>query len=151
MADEKYTLTVFQGDKQVGTGDSAKVHVDLEAKEYPAGTFTGELVDAAGTKSKRFNFPAVTVTPKTVAVTGVTMSQATATGDIGKTVALTATVAPEDATDKTVVWTSSNDKIATVKDDGTVTFVAAGTADITATVGGKSASTKVTVKTATEG
>ncbi|WP_055679872.1 Ig-like domain-containing protein [Secundilactobacillus kimchicus] len=79
-------------------------------------------------------------------MTGVTMSQATATGDIGKTVVLTATVAPETATDKTVVWASSDDKIATVK-DGTVTFVAAGTADITATVGGKSATTKVTVKT----
>ncbi|WP_282801225.1 Ig-like domain-containing protein [Secundilactobacillus kimchicus] len=150
MANEKYTLNVFQGDKQVGTGDSTKVHVGLEPKEYPAGTFTGELVDSAGAKTELFDFPAVTVVPKTVAVTGVTMSQATATGDIGKTVVLTATVAPDDATDKTVVWTTSDPKIATVK-DGTVTFVAAGTADITATAAGKSATTKVTVKAPAEG
>ncbi|WP_461244464.1 hypothetical protein [Secundilactobacillus muriivasis] len=58
---ETYTLNVYQDGKQVGTGDSAKVHVDLEPKEYPAGTFKGELVDSAGTKSAQFGFPAVTV------------------------------------------------------------------------------------------
>lgn len=58
---ETLTLNVYQDGKQIGTGDSAKVHVDLEPKEYPAGTFKGELVDSAGTKSAQFDFPAVTV------------------------------------------------------------------------------------------
>ncbi|HJE44460.1 Ig-like domain-containing protein [Levilactobacillus namurensis] len=141
-------LNVYQGETLVGSGPEP-VHVDLAAKDYPAGTFTGEREEDNGTKSKRFSFPAVTVKPVVVPVTGVTLSQATATGDIGRTVELTATVAPENATDKTVTWSTSDKAIATV-DAGTVTFVAAGTATITATVGGQSATTKVTVKVPAE-
>ncbi|MBR0532706.1 MAG: Ig-like domain-containing protein, partial [Bacteroidales bacterium] len=55
-----------------------------------------------------------------------------------------ATVAPSNATDKTVTWSSSNSSVATVQ-GGTVTGVAEGTATITATAGGKSATCQVTV------
>lgn len=58
---------------------------------------------------------------------------------------LTATVLPADATDKNVTWTTSNDKVATVAADGTVTAVGEGTAVITATAGGKTADCTVTV------
>ncbi|WP_034527419.1 Ig-like domain-containing protein [Secundilactobacillus oryzae] len=73
------------------------------------------------------------------------LSQATATGDVGKTVELQATVTPAEATDKTVTWTTSDATVATVA-NGTVAFVAPGTATITATSGDQSATTKVTVK-----
>lgn len=58
---------------------------------------------------------------------------------------LTATVLPADATDKTVTWTTSKDKVAIVAADGTVTAVGEGTAVITATAGGKTAQCTVTV------
>ncbi len=58
---------------------------------------------------------------------------------------LTATVRPSDATDKTVVWTSSNPSVATVTDKGVVSFVAGGTTTITATCGEVSDSIEVTV------
>lgn len=58
---------------------------------------------------------------------------------------LTATVNPADATDKTVTWTTSKDKVAAVAADGTVTAVGEGTAVITATAGGKTAQCTVTV------
>lgn len=58
---------------------------------------------------------------------------------------LTATVLPADATDKTVTWTTSDNKVATVAADGTVTAVGEGTAVITATAGGKTAQCTVTV------
>lgn len=67
-----------------------------------------------------------------VAVTGVTLDESTITLDPGDTQLLTATVAPGDATNKTVSWTSSNTSVATV-DAGLVTAVAAGEATITAT------------------
>ena len=68
-----------------------------------------------------------------VDVTGVTLSQAEAAMTVGgETLTLTATVAPDDATDKTVTWTTSDASVATVA-DGVVTAVAAGTAIITAT------------------
>ena len=60
------------------------------------------------------------------------------------TLSLTATVAPSNATNKTVTWTSSNTSVATVS-NGSVTATGAGFTTITATAGGKSASVKVYV------
>lgn len=84
---------------------------------------------------------------QTVAVTGVSLDRETLTLAVGGSAALTATVAPDNATDKTVTWTTSNDQVATV-DDGTVTAVAAGTATITAQAGEKTAVCEVTVEAA---
>lgn len=67
-----------------------------------------------------------------VDVTGITLNKTTAEIEKGKTETLTATVAPENATNKDVEWTSSDPKIATVK-DGVVTAVAVGKATITVT------------------
>ena len=79
-------------------------------------------------------------------VTGVTLSETTKTIKIGEEFTLTATVAPADAADKTVMWTSDDSNVATV-DEGKVTAVAAGTANITVTTkdGGKTATCAVTV------
>ena len=78
---------------------------------------------------------------------GIAISEKTATIEVGKTVSLTATVAPSNATNKSVTWTSSNTDVATVS-DGVVTGKSAGTATITAATGnGKTASCTVTVNT----
>ena len=61
------------------------------------------------------------------------------------TATLTATVAPEYASDKTVFWLTSNEKVATVDDNGKVKAVGSGEAKITATAGGKYASCTVKV------
>ena len=78
-------------------------------------------------------------------VTGITLTptelKLTVKGANGE---LLATVLPENATDQTVLWSSSDEKIATVK-DGIVTPVAEGKAIITATAGGFSATCSVTV------
>ncbi len=80
-----------------------------------------------------------------VVPTGVTISPTSLELAKGKTGTLTATVAPSNATDKSVTWTSSNTSVATVS-NGTVTAVAAGTATITAkTSNGKTATATVTV------
>lgn len=90
----------------------------------------------------------VTTSVPVVAVTSVTVSSKTLNLEVGQTRTLTATVTPDNATDKTVTWTSSDKNVATVdKDNGTVTAVGEGTATITATAAnGKKGTCKVTVK-----
>ena len=90
----------------------------------------------------------VTTSVPVVAVTSVTVSPKTLNLEVGQIgTKLTATVTPDNATDKTVTWTSNNDKVATVAADGTVTAVGEGTATITATAAnGKKDTCKVTVK-----
>ncbi len=82
-----------------------------------------------------------------VAVTGITVEPATLEIEAGKSAALTANVLPEDADDKTVTWTSSDETVVTVSNAGRVKGIAAGTATVTATTndGGYSASCEVTV------
>ena len=79
-----------------------------------------------------------------VSISGSGVSNGKLSLKSGASVQLTATVNPSNATDKTVSWTSSNDSVAKVS-DGKVIAVKAGTATITATAGGKTASVVVTV------
>ena len=81
---------------------------------------------------------------QTVAVESVTLNKTELTLEVGGEETLTATVAPDDATDKAITWSSDNTAVATVN-NGKVTAVAAGTATITATADGKSATCTVTV------
>lgn len=82
-----------------------------------------------------------------VAVTGVSVAADTTTLGVGGTTTVTATVAPSNATNQNVTWSSSNTSVATVAQNGVVTGVAAGTAKITATTsdGGYTASCTVKV------
>ena len=86
---------------------------------------------------------------KDVSVTGVTITPQTLELKEGTTGTLTAAIAPANATKKTVSWTSSDEKVATVDKNGVVTGLKKGTATITVkTSGGKKATCKVTVKAA---
>ena len=86
------------------------------------------------------------VTIDVTKVDHVTLNQTTLTLEKGETETLTATVTPQNASNKNVTWSSSNNEVATVA-DGTVTAVGAGEATITVTTedGGKTATCKVTV------
>lgn len=84
---------------------------------------------------------AVTVT---VPTGSVTLDKTTLSLAVGESATLTAMVKPDDATDKTVIWTSSDESVAKV-DNGKVTAVKAGKATITAKCGGKTAECAVTV------
>jgi uncharacterized protein YjdB len=89
---------------------------------------------------------AVTVVEAAIAVESVTLDTVALTLHIDKTYTLTATVLPDDATDQTLTWTSSEPAVATVA-DGLVTAVALGSTTVTvATANGKTADCQVTVE-----
>lgn len=68
-----------------------------------------------------------------VNVTGVTLDQDSKTLKVGGSFTLTPTVTPEDATDKTYTWSSSDPTVATISDEGVVSALKAGTTTITVT------------------
>ena len=86
--------------------------------------------------------------PETVSVTGVTINEEWQELYVDDTLQLTATVEPDNATNKSVIWASSNQAIATVDATGLVTGKSAGTATITVTTedGGFTATIQITVK-----
>ena len=77
------------------------------------------------------NIPFVDITPKVV--TGVSLDTVNIELNVGETTTLTATVAPENASNKNIIWSSSDSSVAEVDELGKVTAVSEGTAVITVT------------------
>ena len=145
------TLKVYKGDDVVGTAErgedgKAKVTVDgLDANtDYATGTYQVSFSNENG-ESEKVDVPSFKTKP--IAVTGVTVEPKTATLDIDGTQQLTATVAPANASDKTVTYASNAQGIASVDDNGLITGKAEGTTQIVVTTkdGNKSATCDVTV------
>ena len=126
------TVTWTTSDASVATVDNGMVI----AKKVGSATITAKAGNISATC-------AITIIP--TPVTSVTLDQTGATLKVGETITLTATVKPDDATDKTVKWTSSNKYVASVDQNGRITANTGGTATITATSGSFSATCKVTV------
>jgi formylglycine-generating enzyme required for sulfatase activity len=172
--DETATLTAAvapakAADKTVTweSSDPAKATVTVDAATGVAtvkGIAKGSAIITVTTKGKRADGrPAAAICEvivgEDVLVTGVTLDKTAlfifAPGV--KTIPLTATVAPANATDKSVTWASSNEAAVTVA-AGVVTAVAAGNATITVTTGGgkadgqpATATCAVTVKSTSNG
>lgn len=83
------------------------------------------------------------VAERVTKITGITLSQSTATMVVGETKTLTAALAPAEATG-TISWFTSNAAVATV-DQGVIMAIAEGTCTITAMCGGLAATCTVTV------
>ena len=86
--------------------------------------------------------------PQSTPVAGIKLDKYQLTITEGDKATLTATVLPDNATNKNVSWTSSNEKVATVSNTGEVTAVAPGKATITVTAedGAKTAKCEVTIE-----
>lgn len=87
---------------------------------------------------------------RTAKISRITLDKSYASVEKGLSISLVATISPSDATNKEVVWTSSNKKVATVSDTGVVKGIKEGTAKITASAvdgSGKKAVCKITVIT----
>ena len=128
------TVTWTSSDPSVATVDGGKI----EAVKEGTATVTAKAGDKTATCK-------VTVDKKVIAVESVELDKTEVELTEGDSVTLTATVKPDDATDKTVTWTSSDPSVATV-DGGKIEAVKEGSATITAKSGEKSATCQVTVK-----
>lgn len=153
MAD---TLNVYKGDDVVGTAErgedgKAKVTVDgLDANtDYATGTYQVAFENENG-ESEKVDVPSFKT--KAISVTGVTIAPKTASVDVDATTKLNSTVTPSTATNKSVSYTSSDEAVATVSSNGTVTGVAEGetTVSVTTQDGNKSDTATVTVNAVEE-
>lgn len=131
------------------TSNASSVTVDQNGKIKGIAAGTATITATAGGKSGSC---AVTVTsssnpgPSDVAVSSVSVTPSTKSISVNETFTLSASVSPDNATNKTVTWSTSNASYVTVEQTtGKIKGIAAGTATITATAGGKSGSCAVTV------
>ena len=143
--------------------DCAKLnHVKCLATDIKAENSTKDWLGKAGTEAtgEKVLETAVPMTANSddgvpdgwtaaIVVTSVKLDKTELALTVGDAaVQLKASVAPDNATDKTVTWTSDKPAVATVDATGKVTAVAEGEATITAKAGDKTATCKVTVKAA---
>ena len=96
------------------------------------GTLTGKSVGTTTVECTTLDggFTAVCLVTVVIPVTSVSVTPRTAQLEAGKTLTLVETVLPEDATDKSVSWSSTDEKVATVDENGLVTAVAGGKCNI---------------------
>jgi uncharacterized protein YjdB len=137
------TYEVSEGSDVVSVSESGIITALAE------GSATIKVTSVADTS--KFGTVSVTVEKNVIAVTSVTISDDDFGLEKGESKQLSATVAPDDATDKTVTWSSDATSVAAVNSTGLVTAVGAGEAKITATSGKVSDTVTVTVYSHTEG
>lgn len=159
----KTTVSIIEGDSETLTAviaptnasnkkvtwkssDNAIVIIDPygKAQALKAGNATITVTTEDGNKTATCN---VTVLAGSVAVSGVSVNKSALTLDEGLSEYLTVTIAPVNATNKKITWTSSNNAVATVEGNGNVTAHKAGNVTITVTTedGNKTATCNVTV------
>lgn len=137
----KATIIPKDADDQTITwssSDGSIVSVDLDGTIHAIKQGSADILAKAGGKQATCS---VTVAKN---VTSVTLDKTSLTLLVGETSTLTATVLPDDATDKTIKWDSSNPGIATVE-NGAIKGVGIGETVVTATAGFITASCYISV------
>ncbi|MFQ3853405.1 Ig-like domain-containing protein [Staphylococcus sp. 2S1] len=149
-------LKIYKDDEVVASGErgeDGKANVTIEGldadTEYEAGTYQVAFSNDNG-ESDKTDVPGFKTNP--IKVTGVSLDKESLTLNVGDTETIQPTVAPSTATNKGVTYASSNRDVATVNEDGTITAIADGTANIEVTTedGNKKATCAVTVETEEE-
>ena len=149
------TITPANADNQAVTWSSnntavATVNQTGKVTGVSAGTATITVTTQDGNKTATCTVTVPDPSADPVAVTGVSLNKTSTSLTVGATETLTATVAPANAANQAVTWSSNNTAVASVDQTGKVTGVSAGTATITVTTqdGNKTATFTVTVSAA---
>ena len=142
-------VLVYSNPNTTFTGNSGVVlnvplSVDLPIGDYSI-KLQNSVVTAPGAKAYYVEDSEVALTVTPVYVQSVVLNKSTLEMPVGSSEQLCATVSPTNATDKSVTWTSSDTRVATVDANGTVIAVSVGDATITASSGGETATCSVSV------
>ncbi len=151
-----YSATTYSGgdvneDGTTDINDAKLIANYIINKTKPSGFTTDTNVADVNNDSKvKMNDVILIATGKvtaSIAPTSISLNKSAVRMDKGSnSTPFTATIAPNNATDKTITWTSSNTSVATVNSSGKVTAVEAGAATITAqTSNGKKATASIIV------
>ena len=127
------TVTWSTSDASIATVDNNGV---VKAIKVGKVTITAKAGDKTATCE---------VTVKPVPVSGITLDKTAAELEEGESLTIVATVSPDNASDKTVTWSTSDTTIATVDNNGVVKAIKAGKVTITAEAGGLTATCEITV------
>lgn len=148
-----YTTTFNVGDEFTFGGTVTATYDKGETKDVTnSASFSGYDMSTPGTQTVTVSYGEKTatydITVSAVPVTGISLNTNEAEIEVGQTLQLTATIQPENATNKGYSWSSSDESVATVNENGLVSALAAGpvTITVTTTEGGKTATCAVTVK-----
>lgn len=157
---DREKVTIFEGDELFLTAtvlpdDASDPSVSWNSSDTDVATVSEGTVKAAGIGTAVITAKAgdqaatcvVTVSKKTVHVTSIALDKTNLSLTVGDAATLVATVLPQDAADRSVIWESTNHSIATVDAEGNVSAISAGAVTITATTadGGLLAGCEVTV------
>ena len=141
------TLTYLDNAGSLGVYWSSSLNTDYPRYAYDVIFDSYDVYRDYGGRYNGLSVRPVTDEGVRVSVTGVSLNKDGLDLVEGESVSLTASVTPSNATQPTVIWSSSDNTVATVDYTGKVTAVAAGSATITATTydGGFTATCAVTV------
>ena len=155
---EPETLSMKAGENQtlkltITPSDATEKEITWSSSDPSVATVRDGVVSALGSGTATITAKSVKgvtatcVVSVVVPVSGITVSPQSMTLDRNKSAKLTATISPQNATEKGVTWSSSDPSVATVSSDGEVTAKAIGSAQIIATTvdGGKTAICEVSV------
>ena len=128
-------------------GHPAHLHPNGVCPYSSSGKSSTSSSSSSSTSSSSSNSKTTTSTPSTIEVTEIQIQEKIEDMEIGENKKLTATITPNNATDKNIIWKSSDDSIATVDSTGEVTAKKTGVVSITATTSnGKSSMITINVK-----
>lgn len=125
----------------IGGGDATYTLSNLHVITLPEAEKTGKVTSSL----LYFGETDLVENEKDIKVTDLTLNKTYLTMQVGDEETLVATVLPDIATDKTVTWSSDHPEIVDVDDNGKLTAKTTGTAKITATCGGLTATCDVEV------
>lgn len=137
---EDFTLEWTSSDPAIATVDSEGLVTGVSEGEVTVTVSSGDIKDVCKVTVNSNEEPSPDIPAESISLDTTELRLA-----IGDTQQLVATVLPENATDKTVSWSSSAPEIATVSEDGVVTAIAEGNATVTAVCSDLTAECDVTV------